>query len=86
MNEDKIKIPVTNQEIKNEIFSLFCKKASRINCASVVINRDELPFVPHIDYNIQNFVNDELKNEARKKGFEFSVDKSDDFQLVFFMK
>ena len=82
MEKENAKTPVSDKVIKNEIFSLFCIKASRINCASVVINRDELPFVPHRAYDIQQFINKELVDEAKRKGFTIS-DKSDNFQLVF---
>ncbi|MBO7545912.1 MAG: hypothetical protein J6T19_04315 [Paludibacteraceae bacterium] len=86
MDNEKIEIPISNKEIKDEILSVFCSRASRNNCASVVINKDDLDIVPHCGYSIQHFVDDRLKNEANKKGFYFVKDLSDDDQLVFRMK
>jgi len=86
MDNEKIEIPISNKEIKDEILSVFCSRGSRINCASVVINKDDLDIVPYRGYSIQQFVDDRLINEANKKGFYFVKDLSDDDQLVFRMK
>ena len=57
MDNEKIEIPISNKEIKDEILSVFCSRGSRINCASVVINKDDL------DSKIQDSVNRGLQRE-----------------------
>jgi cytoplasmic iron level regulating protein YaaA (DUF328/UPF0246 family) len=78
---------VTMQEIKDEILSYFIWKANESqNCASIVINKDVLPFIPRREYNIKNYVDKELLYEANKSGFNYCEDLSDENQLVFIMK
>lgn len=75
------------QEIKDEILSCFiCKANESHNCASIVINKDMLPFTPRSEYNIKNYVDKELLYEANKSGFNYCEDLSDENQLVFIMK
>lgn len=78
---------VTMQEIKDEILSYFIWKANESqNCASIVINKDMLPFIPRREYNIKNYVDKELLYEANKSGFNYCEDLSNENQLVFIMK
>ncbi len=78
---------VTMQEIKDEILSCFiCKANESHNCASIVINKDMLPFTPRSEYNIKNYVDKELLYEAEKRGFDYYEHLSDENQIVFMMK
>ena len=78
---------VTMQEIKDEILSCFiCKANESHNCASIVINKDMLPFTPRSEYNIKNYVDAKLLYEAEKRGFDYCKNLSDKDQLVFIMK
>lgn len=78
---------VTMQEIKDEILSYFIWKANELqNCASIVINKDMLPFTPRSEYNIKNYVDKELLYEAEKRGFDYYEHLSDENQIVFIMK
>ena len=78
---------VTSQEIKEEILTLFIHKINESqNCASIVINKDMLPFIPRSEYNIKNYVDAKLLYEAEKRGFDYCKNLSDKDQLVFIMK
>jgi len=78
---------VTMQEIKDEILSYFiCKVNESKNCASIVISKDMLPFIPRSEYNIKNYVDAKLLYEAEKRGFDYCKNLSDKDQLVFIMK
>lgn len=78
---------VTMQDIKDEILSYFiCKANESHNCASIVINKDMLPFTPRSEYNIKNYVDAKLLYEAEKRGFDYCKNLSDKDQLVFIMK
>lgn len=78
---------VTMQEIKDEILSCFiCKANESYNCASIVINKDMLPFTPRSGYNIKDYVDEELLYEAEKRGFDYCKNLSNKDQLVFIMK
>lgn len=75
------------QEIKDEILSYFiCKANESQNCASIVISKDILPFIPHSEYNIKNYVGAKLLYEAEKRGFDYYEHLSDENQIVFIMK
>ena len=78
---------VTMHDIKNEILSRFiCKANESQNCASIVISKDMLPFIPRSEYNIKNYVDAKLLYEAEKRGFDYCKNLSDKDQLVFIMK
>ena len=78
---------VTMHDIKNEILSCFiCKSNESHNCASIVINKDMLPFTPRSEYNIKNYVDKELLYEAEKRGFDYYEHLSNENQIVFIMK
>lgn len=76
---------VTQQEVSDEILSEFISRANESqNCASIIINRDMLPFQPR--YDIRQFLNNNIQEEAKKKGFDYCKNLSDKDQLVFIMK
>lgn len=76
---------VTQQEVSDEIFNILISQPGvEQNNASIIINRDMLPFQPR--YDIRQFLNNNILEEAKKKGFEYSRTKSDKDQLVFIMK
>ena len=78
---------VTMQEIKDKILSCFiCKANESQNCASIVISKDMLPFIPRSEYNIKHYVYKELLYEAEKSGFNYCEHLSDENQIVFIMK
>ena len=78
---------VTMHDIKNEILSCFISKVNEShNCASILINKDMLPFTPRSEYNIKNYVDKELLYEAEKRGFDYYEHLSDENQIVFIMK
>ena len=78
---------VTSQEIKEEILTLFIHKINESqNCASIVINKDMLPFIPRSEYSIKNYVDKELLYEAEKRGFDYYEHLSGENQIVFIMK
>lgn len=78
---------VTSQEIKEEILTLFIHKINESqNCASIVISKDMLPFIPHSEYNIKNYVDAKLLYEVEKRGFDYCKNLSDKDQLVFITK
>jgi hypothetical protein len=78
---------VTQQEVSDEILSEFISRANESqNCASIVISKDILPFIPRSEYNIKNYVDAKLLYEAEKRGFDYCKNLSDKDQLVFIMK
>ena len=78
-------IPASEQEVKDEIKNVFLQRINGVpNCASIRIERKELPFEPR--YDMRKFVDDSLKEVADKKGFLYSEDFSDDAQLFFVIK
>lgn len=90
MDNEKIEIPISNKEIKDEILSVFCSRGSRINCASIVICKSMLTFAPlgydirkYIGCDIRMYLDSNMKNNIEKAGFEYSEFSSDEFQLVF---
>lgn len=78
---------VTMHDIKNEIFSCFISKVNEShNCASILINKDMLPFTPRSGYNMTDYVDEGLLSIARKRGFEYNKIESDVHHLVFIKK
>ena len=80
-------ISVTKQEIKEEILSYFISKVNESqNCASIVISKDMLPFIPRSGYNIMDYVDERLLNEVENRDFDYYYKLSDENQLVFIKK
>ncbi len=78
---------VMAEEVKHEILSLFISKVEEEhNCASILINKDMLPFTPRSGYNMTNYVDEGLLSIARKRGFEYNKIESDVHHLVFIKK
>lgn len=78
---------VMAEEVKHEILSLFISKVEEEhNCASILINKDMLPFTPRSGYNMTDYVDEKLLSIAREKGFEYNKHESDDHHLVFIKK
>lgn len=79
-------VHVTPQEVKEEILLRFIAKVNvSHNCASIVINRDMLPFFPR-NYDIRDYIWDKLLYEVQNRGFNYCQSLSDDSQLVFIMQ
>ena len=78
---------VNMQEIKDEILSCFiCKANESHNCASIVISKDMLPFIPRSGYNMMDYVDERLLNEVENRDFDYYYKLSDENQLVFIKK
>ena len=79
-------VHATPQEVKEKILLTFIAKVSvSHNCASIVINRDMLPFFPR-NYDIRDYIWDKLLYEVQNRGFNYCQSLSDDSQLVFIMQ